>query len=114
MDQRLKTVLEDVHHINSINNHKRLLKEQFHEAITVYYNGGRFTATTSFISFLGVIEEHNISIITDDNDIPVEIKDVSAFKSLVLDTYKEATKTYIDQYENAVANSRSLEEMLEL
>jgi len=114
MDQRLQTVLEDIHHINSINNHKRLLKEQFYEAITVYYNGGKFTANTSFIAFLDVIDNHNITVITDDNDIPVELNDVPAFKTLVLETYKTATEVYYKQYETAVANSRSVEEMLSL
>ena len=114
MDTRLQTVLEDIHHVNTINNHKRLLKEQFYEAITIYYNGGRFTANNAFISFLNTACENSIDVIVDDNDIPVSITDMTVFRELAITTYKNATFQYYEQYEKSSSVSRSVEEMLDL
>jgi hypothetical protein len=114
MDQRLKTVLEDIHHIDTINNQKRLLKEQFQEAIIVFFNGGKFTANKELIAFLQTAFENEISVITDDNDIPIKITNIIEFLKLVTDTYKSATETYFLQYEDAILKSRKLEDLLSL
>lgn len=114
MDQRLKTVLEDIHHIDTINNQKRLLKEQFQEAVVVFFNGGKFTAGKELISFLQSASQNNINIITDDNNIPVKIDSLLNFSNQVIETYKHATQQYYLKYEELNQKSRTLEDLLSL
>jgi len=110
MDQRLETVLQDVDHINTINNQKRLLKEQYVEDCVFYYNGGKFTVTKEL---LGFTTQLGTSYITDDNLVPVEI-DKDEFNRLISNVYWNATKKYHTAYQELIKNSRNIEELLNL
>lgn len=114
MDPRLKVVLDDVNHIDSINNQKRFLKEKFQEDIVLFYNGGKFTITNSFIAFAKEASESNINYIVDDSDIPVEIENPKDFYKKVLDTYTQATTKYYTEYDLLVKNSRKIEDLLSI
>jgi hypothetical protein len=112
MDERLATVLRDVDHINTINNQKRLLKEQFIENCVVYYNGGKFTVTKEFIGYINTVVE--IDYIVDDNTIPVQIEKPKDFIATVNSTYTKAVKDYYLEYQNLVEQSRNLQRLLDL
>lgn len=114
MDPRLEKVLEDVNHIHSINNQKRLLKEKYYEDRVVFSNGGKFTVTDSFIAFVKEASANGIIHFIDDNDIPVEIEDVDTFYNTIVNTYKTATEQYYQKYNNLVENSRNIEELLSI
>lgn len=114
MDFRLESVLQDVDHINTINNQKRLAKEKFYENIVIFYNGGRFTITKDFIAFVSQVVTGDIKYITDDNDIPVNIKDAKEFQHLVMNTYTTAAEQYFNEYSELVNNSRDVEDLLSL
>lgn len=114
MDPRLEKVLEDVNHIHSINNQKRLLKEKYYEDRVVFSNGGKFTVTDSFIAFVKEAFSNNITHFIDDNDIPVEIEDVETFYNLIINTYKTSTEAYYQKYNALVEKSRDIEAMLSI
>ena len=114
MDFRLESVLEDVDHINTINNQKRLAKEKFYESIVIFYNGGRFTITKDFIAFVSQVALSDIQYITDDNDIPVQIEVPKDFQQLVVSTYTSAVKKYFDEYSILVSSSRDVEDLLSI
>lgn len=114
MDPRLEKVLEDVNHIHSINNQKRLLKEKYYEDRVIFSNGGKFTVTDSFIVFVKDAVSNGITHFIDDNDIPVEIEDTNAFYNKVIDTYKTATTEYYEKYNSLVEKSRNIEALLSI
>lgn len=114
MDPRLKTVLEDVNHIDSINNQKRFLKEKFYEDIVIFHNGGKFTVTGSFVAFAKEAASNNIRYIVDDNDIPVDVENVQEFYNKIVDAYAEATENYFKKYNDLIEKSRNIEELLSI
>lgn len=111
MDPRLKTVLDDVDHINTINNQKRLAKEKFYENIVVFYNGGKFTLNAAFVAFITTADA---PFITDDNDIPVQIQDITHFRKLVTTTYFVETEKYFNEYSKLISTSKDIEDLLSI
>jgi|TARA_B110000977_G_scaffold54150_1_gene73721 hypothetical protein len=109
VDPRLKTVLDDVDHINTINNQKRLAKEKFYEGIVIFYNGGKFTINTAFVSFISTIDA---TFITDDNDVPVKIENINDFRKLVTTTYFAETEKYFNEYSKLISSSKDVEDLL--
>ena len=51
MDERLEKALDMSNYMVTLNNQKRLLKEQYKENLIYYFNGGQFTVTQDLISF---------------------------------------------------------------
>jgi hypothetical protein len=51
MDERLEKALDISNYMVTLNNQKRLLKEQYAENLVFYHNGGQFTITQELISF---------------------------------------------------------------
>ena len=102
MDEKLLNALEVGKTLDSINRHKKLLYEQYVEAATFYYNGGRFRATGNLMSLLPQLEMG--SIVIDEDNIPVQLTDILEFSSIVKKHYQHATKEYLDRY-NSVSNT---------
>ena len=78
MDERLQKALDHSNYMVTLNNQKRLLREQYKENLVYYYNGGQFTVTQELISFCQslVTLEQDGTILNDDNSIPIEVDNV--------------------------------------
>jgi hypothetical protein len=51
MDDKLKKALDFSNYMITLDNQKRILKEQYQDNLTHYFNGGKFTVTQQLISF---------------------------------------------------------------
>lgn len=114
MDERLAKALEFSNFMTTINNQKRVLKEQYKESLIYWHQGGQFLITRELINFLSfLISRDNVNdvVITDDNDIPIMIKDVEDFLNDLLGQYFTATNKYYQSYSN-LSKKRSLESFL--
>ena len=88
MDARLESALDVSNYMVTLNNQKRLLKEQYKENLVHYHSGGQFTVTNELISFCHTLAASQTeTILVDDNDIPVEIEDLASFIKEILDVY---------------------------
>jgi len=106
MDQRLEQALDFSNYMITLDNAKRILKEQYQDNLICYYNGGRFTVTKELVSFcqslLSLQQEQ--TILVDDNDFPVEVQDLQEFTSTIISKYFEATNTYLTEYNKLKVN----------
>ena len=115
MDERLEKALDISNYMFTLNNQKRLLKEQYQENLVYYHNGGQFTVTQQLISFCqNLLSMGQIDIILiDDNDIPIEITDLEKYSSELLNKYFSASNKYLTEY-NKLKSNRSVESIMNL
>ncbi len=115
MDERLKEALDFSNYMITLNNQKRILKEQYQNNLIFYFNGGQFTVTQGLISFcqsLVSLSQPSV-ILVDDNDIPIEINDLEKFTNDIIIFYSKATNTYLLEYNKLKAN-RTVEGIIDL
>ena len=115
MDERLKKALDISNYMVTLNNQKRMLKEKYYENLVYYHNGGQFTVTKELVSFCFALQTagQEVTILIDDNDIPIEIVDLESFLSEVTSKYFESANEFLAEY-NKLKTSRSVESIMEL
>jgi tRNA splicing endonuclease len=115
MDERLEQALDISNLMVTMNNQKRLLKEQYQENLIYYFNGGQFTVTQQLISFCQSLlaMEQTRTVLTDDNDMPVEIEDLQTFSTEIISNYYEASNAYLTEY-NKLKTNRSIKGIMDL
>lgn len=115
MDSRLEKALDFSNYMITLNNQKRILKEQFQNDSIYYYNGGTFSVTTSLISFCqSLIALHQTStILVDDNDIPVVIDNIGEFSDALVSVYWKAANKYYTEY-NKLKTNRTVKGIVDL
>jgi len=115
MDERLEKALDFSNYMITLENQKRILKEQYQNNIIFYFGGGQFTVTQQLLSFCqSLIQlEQSSTILIDDNDIPVEIEDLKNFTNNVVNVYWKAANTYLIEY-NKLRSNRTIEGIIDL
>lgn len=115
MDERLQKALDISNYMVTLNNQKRILKEQYRENLIHYFAGGQFTITQQLISFCQSLIALNQSgtILIDDNDIPIEIENLEDFAHDIYSKYFEATNRYLTEY-NQLKTNRSVESIMNI
>lgn len=110
MDERLKKALEFSNYMITLNNQKRILQEQHQNDLLYYYNGGQFTASQQLISFCQTLLalKQVEAILVDDNNIPIEVEDLTGFTNEIMNTYFLASNRFLSEYTKLKTN-RSVE-----
>ena len=92
MDDRLKSALDFSNYMVTLNNQKRIAKEQFLESCVHYLNGGKFSINRELITFCSTLISSNqeSTVLIDDNDMPIEVQDLQTFLDDILDIYFKA------------------------
>jgi len=115
MDERLQKALDISNYMVTINNQKRILKEQYQENLIHYHSGSQFTVTQQLISFVQSLTAMNqtSTILIDDNGLPAEIEDLETFANAIYSKYFEASNRYLVEY-NKLKKNRSVESIMEI
>lgn len=115
MDERLEKALSISNYMTTLNNEKRLLKEKYNENLMYYFKGGTFSVSRELIVFVKSLLEsdQDVVIISDDNDIPVEIDNISSFYDEIMNVYFTASNEYYVNYNNLLKN-RTVEGILDI
>lgn len=110
MDDRLKKALEMSDLMVTLNNSKRILKEQYNEKLQHYYNGGRFVITPEIITFVKtLLDLHQVSAVLMDVDgEPVSIENLQYFLDIILRVYTEASNFYVVEYQKLIKNRTTI------
>jgi hypothetical protein len=114
MDERLEKALDFSNFMVTLSNQKRSLKEKFLSDSVHYHNGGSFFVTKELINFCKtLIDCGNDSdvILIDDNDLPIEISDMTLFFEKILAIYFSASNSYYSEYQK-IKSSRSIEKII--
>lgn len=115
MDDRLKKALEISDLMVTLNNTKRILKEQYAEKLQYYQNGGRFVVTRDIITFVKTLIDLNqiSAVIIDVDGEPVSIDDLQTFLNTIVSIYTEASNFYIVEYQKLIKN-RTIDGILDI
>lgn len=115
MDERLQKALDFSNYMVTLNNQKRVLQEKFYQDIIFYFKGGQFTVDKTLLSFCQTLLQNHqtTAVLVDDNDIPVEVKDLEKFQEDILDVYFTASNEFLTEY-NKLKTNRSVEKLVEL
>lgn len=113
MDERLEKALNFSNYMLTLNNQKRLLAEKYQEELIYFYNGSQFTITRELITFVSVMvsAEQDEVVITDDNNLPCLIENISDFYSEIINKYANASNEYYTRYSDLKKN-RSVEKLV--
>jgi hypothetical protein len=115
MDERLEKALDFSNYMITLNNQKRILKEQFREQIIFYHKGAQFTVTKELITFANMlVEREHVEdvVLVDDNEVPVMVHDLVEFLNDIMDVYFSATNSLLTKYEE-IKRNRSVEKLTE-
>lgn len=106
MDERLKNALDFSNYVITLNNHKRVLHEKYHDSTIFYYNGGKFTINQPLICFCKTLLdlEQEEAVLIDDDMVPVSIPNIKEFMNKILSTYTTATNNYLAEYYKLIKN----------
>lgn len=115
MDERLLQAVEFSNFMVTLENQKRIIKEQYYESLIHYHNKGQFTIDSNLISFLQTLLSLNQTeaILIDDNELPIEIVDLKAFVLEVMNKYFQSSNTYLIEY-NKLVSQRSVKGLIDL
>jgi hypothetical protein len=115
MDERLEKALEFSNYMVTLNNQKRIIKEQFRENIIFYFQGGQFTVNKELITFVNMlVEKENTEdiVLIDDNETPIMVDDLKNFLDNIINCYFSAANQYHSDYK-ILSASRSIEKLVD-
>lgn len=112
MNEDLKKVFEIANFMNSLNNQKRELFEEFNQSLFHFKDGHVFKATSEFISFISALTSNSINsiVLLDVNNEPYNVEDVKQFLEDIISIYVEATNSYYYNYKK-LTQSRNIESL---
>jgi len=115
MDERLEKALEFSNYMVTLNNQRRVVREQFLENCVHYLNGGKFAVNRDLITFCHTLlqREQTSAILIDDNDTPIEVEDLQKFLDDILDIYFTTSYEYFDKY-NEIKKNRTVKGLVNL
>ena len=110
MDERLEKALEFSNYMTTLNNQRRIIKEQFLENCVHYINGGKFSVNRELITFCQALRHNHQddAIVIDDNETPIKIDDLQQSLSLSEDdATKKAVEFKISDIKNRMSERSS-------
>lgn len=115
MDERLEKALEFSNYMVTLNNQRRVIHEQFLENCVHYLNGGKFSVNRDLITFChALLQNHQTeTVLIDDNDTPVEVRDLQKFLDDILNIYFTNAYEYLDKY-NEIKKNRTVKGLVDL
>lgn len=115
MDERLEKALEFSNYMTTLNNQKRIIREQFLEDCVHYINGGKFAVNRELITFCQTLvnNQQPTAVLIDDNETPIEVTDLKKFLDDILDIYFTTTNQYLDKY-NEIKTNRTIEGLINI
>lgn len=115
MEERLEKALAFSNYRQTLNNQFQKLKIKTEGLLMYSKNGGSFMITRDLICFLDYLKrsEINEATLLDDNNLPIEITNVSEFLDEVTRRYFSVTKDYLDEYKE-IRKARNVKTIVDL
>ena len=115
MDERLEKAFQTANYMTALSNQRRVILEEFQQSLIYYFQGASFTIDSTLITFINALIARNTTsaVVLDDNSIPVEIPDLTAFLDEILSVYTSATNEYLVKY-NQIKTKRRVGDLMAL
>tara|TARA_B110000503_G_C7058415_1_gene375537 strand:- start:372 stop:713 length:342 start_codon:yes stop_codon:yes gene_type:complete len=108
-EQQLEQALSFAQYQSTLNQQRRLLREQFESDTTLAYNGGLFKVTQEWIGSIDL----EAKWVLDMNGNPINIDDAADLKSMATTAYREALTKYGEEYQK-LRRQRSVRSLTDL
>ena len=101
--------------MTTLSNQRKVILEEFQQSLIHYFQGASFTVDRNLITFIStlVARETTVSVVLDDNNIPVEIPDLKVFLDEIISIYFSATNEYLVKY-NQIRSKRRVSDLIAL
>lgn len=109
IDTQIEQALSFARYQTSLNQQRKLLKEQFESATILPYNGGLFKITQEWLG--GFDKESNW--VLDINSNPIHVENPTELYESAKETYRNAIATYGEEYQK-LRRQRSVRSLVEL
>lgn len=116
MNSKLEKAFEVANYMTTLSAQKHILKEEYHQTLIFYHNGGTFTATRELINFVKTLidlQKSQSEVLVDENSIPIEIEDLSKFLEIALSAYTFAVNGYYTKY-SQLRKSKTVESLMNI
>lgn len=115
MDERLEKAFQTANYMTTLSNQRKVILEEFQQSLIHYFQGASFTVDRNLITFIStlVARETTVSVVLDDNNIPVEIPDLKVFLDEIISIYFSATNEYLVKY-NQIRSKRRVSDLIAL
>jgi hypothetical protein len=116
VDEKIEKAFGIANYMMTLSGQKQILKEEYHQSLIFYHNGGTFTATRELINFVKTlidISNSNSSVLVDINEIPIDIEDLTKFLATALATYQSSINAYYTAY-STLRKNRTVQGIMSL
>jgi hypothetical protein len=115
VDERLEKAFQTANYMTTLSNQRKVILEEFQQSLIHYFQGASFTVDRNLITFIStlVARETTVSVVLDDNNIPVEIPDLKVFLDEIISIYFSATNEYLVKY-NQIRSKRRVSDLIAL
>lgn len=115
MDERIEKAFQTANFMATLSNLRKTALEEYQQSLIYYFQGSSFTVTRELIVFVHTLIEleNKESIILDDNNIPLNIANLTEFLTNILNVYGQATNAYLSKY-GSIKSKRKVEDLVNL
>jgi hypothetical protein len=115
VDERIEKAFQTANFMATLSNLRKTALEEYQQSLIYYFQGSSFTVTRELIVFVHTLTElgNKESIILDDNNIPLNITNLTEFLTNILNVYGQATNTYLSKYVS-IRSKRKVEDLINL
>ena len=115
MDERIEKAFQTANFMATLSNLRKTALEEYQQSLVYYFQGSSFTVTRELIVFVHTLTElgYEESIILDDNNIPLNVKNLKEFLDNLREVYTFATNTYLSKY-GSIKIKRKVEDLVNL
>lgn len=115
MDERIEKAFQTANFMATLSNLRKTALEEYQQSLIYYFQGSSFTVSRELIVFVHTLTElgNKESIILDDNNIPLNITNLTEFLTNILSVYGQATNTYLSKY-GSIRSKRKVEDLINL
>jgi len=114
MNESLEKAFQTANFMASLTGQRKLALEEFNQSLIHYQSGASFTITRELISFVKLLLDSEYTedvVLIDDNNMPVQIKDVQEFYDNILNQYFQSSNQYFSKY-SALKKQRKVEDLV--
>jgi hypothetical protein len=114
MDERLEKAFQTANFMAALTSQRKLALEEFQQSLIYYQSGASFTITRDLMSFVKMLIDAGYTedtVLIDDNNMPVQIKDLQEFFNNILDQYYQGANQYYTKYAD-LKKQRKVEDLI--
>lgn len=114
MDERLEKAFQTANFMAALTGQRKLALEEFQQGLIYYQSGASFTITRDLMCFVKMLIDSGYTedtVLIDDNNMPVQIKDLQDFYDNILDQYFQSANQYYIKYAD-LKKQRKVEDLI--